>query len=109
MSELEQGVAAAYAAKTLGELVPLTADLPESFRSKPQAPRRAAEGVPPRAAAPSRSMQLAPVRFALGLFLVNVLIWAAVSVGASERVYFWPVWTAIPLVFATVGLLGQRR
>ena len=46
---------------------------------------------------------------ALGLFLVNVLIWAAVSIGTGQWIYFWPVWTAIPLVFALAGLAGTRR
>ena len=45
----------------------------------------------------------------LGLFLVNVLIWAAVSVGTGELIYFWPVWTAIPLVFALANRVAQGR
>jgi len=38
-----------------------------------------------------------------------VLIWAAVSAGTGELIYFWPVWTAIPLVFALATLVAQGR
>jgi hypothetical protein len=44
---------------------------------------------------------------ALGIFLVCTLIWAAVSIGSGDLTYFWPIWTAIPLVFAMVGVIGQ--
>jgi hypothetical protein len=56
-----------------------------------------------------RQGRRAAVAGALGLFLVNVLVWAAVSLGTREWVYFWPVWTAIPLVFAVANLVGQGR
>lgn len=110
VAELDERVAAAYRAKTLGELVPLTADLPASYRqpaSGQPVPR------PVSAPAPRRShgggYPGIPVVGALGIFLVNVLIWASVAIGTQEMVYFWPVWTAIPLVFAVVGMIGQRR
>ena len=106
--ELDERVAAAYAAKTMGELAPLTADLP-SGRSL--APRSAS--TPARPAADreiEHGARRAAVGGALGLFLVNVLIWAAVSIGAGNLIYFWPIWTAIPLVFAVVGAVaGSSR
>ena len=108
VAELDERVAAAYAAKTLGDLVPLTADLPTPYQSPPvPAPRRAAPAPAPedRDGGPD----LGAVRIFLGVFLVNVLIWAAVSVGSGDLAYFWPVWTAIPLVFAAVGAIGGRR
>jgi hypothetical protein len=107
VTELDERVAAAYAAKTLGELAPLTADLPAPYPAAPQ--RRAAAGLPAKQDphGPGPAVRWAPVTGALGLFLVNVLIWAAVSLGTQNVIYFWPVWTAIPLVFAVVGVIGQ--
>ena len=105
--ELDERVAAAYAAKTLGELAPLTADLPTA---RSPAPRAAATPVRP---APDREIERtasrAAVGGALGLFLVNVLIWVAVSVGTGNAIYFWPIWTAIPLVFAVAAAIGSGR
>jgi Domain of unknown function (DUF1707) len=107
VTELDERVTSAYAAKTLGELAPLTADLPAPYPAAPL--RRAAAGPPARQDphGPSNAVRWAPVGGALGLFLVNVLIWAAVSIGTQNVIYFWPVWTAIPLVFAVVGVIGQ--
>jgi hypothetical protein len=107
VTELDERVAAAYGAKTLGELVPLTADLPAQYPAAPL--RRAAAGPPAKQDphSPGTAVRWAPVGGALGLFLLNVLIWAAVSLGTRNAVYFWPVWTAIPLVFAVVGVIGQ--
>jgi len=110
MAELDERVAAAYAAKTIGQLRPLTADLPISAAP---APRPAPPPARPAPAEPEpvsdRQGRRAAVAGALGLFLVNVLVWAAVSLGTREWVYFWPVWTAIPLVFAVANLVGQGR
>jgi hypothetical protein len=108
--ELDERVAAAYAAKTLGELVPLTADLPVS-RSRSPVPQSASAPVPAAAGdgEVSRTASRAAIGGALGLFLVNVLIWAAVSLGTGDWIYFWPIWTAIPLVFAIVGTVAQGR
>ncbi len=108
VGELDERVAAAYAAKTLGELVPLTADLPAEPGYRP-APGTTPVPRPARPVAASGSDRWAPVGGALGLFLVSVLIWAVISVSSGELTYFWPVWTAIPLVFTVAGALGQRR
>ena len=125
VGELDERVAAAYAAKTLGELVPLTADLPVPHQPPPSgapahrspdrpAPRprplqsQSHSQEPMLPAEPGAAIRWAPLSGSLALFLVNVLIWAAVSVGDGELVYFWPVWTAIPLVIATVAMIGQR-
>jgi hypothetical protein len=104
--ELDERVAAAYAAKTMGELAPLTADLP-SDRSL--APRSATPARPAADREIEHGGRRAAVGGALGLFLVNVLIWAAVSIGAGNLIYFWPIWTAIPLVFAVVGAVAGSR
>ena len=42
--------------------------------------------------------------------LVNLVIWAAVSVSAGDLVYFWPIWVAGPwgAVLLARTLLGGR-
>jgi hypothetical protein len=107
VAELDERVAAAYAAKTLGELVPLTADLPVGQQAgRSAAPVARAYRVPAPAGAPSPAVRWAPVTGALGLFLVNVVIWGAISLGTGELIYFWPIWTAIPLALALVGMIA---
>jgi hypothetical protein len=112
VGELDERVSAAYAAKTLGELVPLTADLPVG-RSQPAAPparRETAQPVPPEQGEAARWVGAGG---ALSIFLVCTLIWGAIALGQGHLSYFWPIWTAIPLVFAVVGAVGrgpaQRR
>ena len=72
-----------------------------------------------------RTGSRAAVGGAFGLFLLNVLIWAVVSLSSREWIYFWPIWTAIPFitpglnrkekryaipfVFAVMGLASQSR
>jgi uncharacterized membrane protein YccC len=111
VAELDERVAAAYAAKTLGELVPLTADLPagqKEPRSRPAPPARREDSAPARREGAGN--RWAGVRGSLALFIVCTLIWAVTNIGGdSELSYFWPVWTAIPLVFAVVGAVGQGR
>jgi hypothetical protein len=48
--------------------------------------------------------------------LVNVVIWAVVSLGSRELVYFWPIWVAGPWgavlvaqAIAVRGGEGRRR
>ncbi len=107
VAELDERVAAAYAAKTLGELGPLTADLPPSpvpaRRSAP--PARRAEDRPEPAGGSSGVTHWAPVGAAFGVFLLNVVIWGAVSLGNGHPVYFWPIWVAIPLALALIRVV----
>ena len=71
VSELEERSASAYGARTLAELAPLLADLPEP------APRGRERG---------RAGPRAIGRLAL-LAAVLIVIWAATGFG-----YFWPLW-----------------
>jgi uncharacterized protein DUF1707 len=106
VSELDERVAAAYQAKTLGELVPLTADLPAQYAASPV--RRPAPQSPARPAPEGHeTARWAPVAGGLAIFLVNVVIWAAVSAGTGDLIYFWPIWTAIPLVLALIGMVAS--
>lgn len=101
VGELDERVAAAYAAKTLGELVPLTADLPAPHRAAPGTPaRREAAAVPARAEASGRWV---PVGAMVGVFLINVLIWGVIALAGSDAPYFWPVWLLIPLGLAVLA------
>lgn len=107
VGELDERVAAAYAAKTLGELVPLTADLPVGQqKARSAAPARRADHAPVPAGAPGPAVRWAPVTGALGLFLVNVLIWGVISISTGSLIYFWPIWTAIPFALAVIGMIA---
>jgi DUF1707 SHOCT-like domain len=113
VAELDERIAAAYKAKTMGELVPLTADLPAQYVASPVR-RPAAPPPAPRSDGPSEAVRWAPVTGMLGIFLLNVLIWGIVSVTSGEFIYFWPAWLGIPLVLALIGSIssggrGHRR
>jgi hypothetical protein len=88
--ELAERLDRVYAARTIGELHELTADLP----SLPLAPAaRGTELARRRAELRSRLLQQAGGAFTP--FVICTLIWAATGAG-----YFWPVWVLIfPLVF----------
>jgi hypothetical protein len=111
VGELDERVAAAYAAKTLGELVPLTADLPVG-RARAAGPARR-ETAPAQPHQHAEAARWVGAGGALSIFLVCTLIWGAIALGQGHLSYFWPIWTAIPLVFAVVGAIGmgssQRR
>jgi len=120
--ELDERVTAAYAAKTVGELQPLTADLPAS---SPAVWRPAEAGGsrpvarPPRV--PERRQKGQLVRTALRwqlsawltAVLVNVVVWTLVSLSSHELVYFWPIWVAGPwgalLLAQAVTWRGEDR
>jgi Domain of unknown function (DUF1707) len=92
--ELEERLAAAYGARTIGQLVPLTADLPATPAPEPSRP-----GV----------LESPHVRRRLASFLtVNlacIAIWLATGADSS----FWPGWvllgTGIALVAALVRVV----
>jgi DUF1707 SHOCT-like domain len=120
VAELDERLAAAYAAKTIGELRPLTADLPAgnpgvtpfpSARAhRPAGETPAPYGAPaPAARWPARDPAL---RGWLSVIAVNIGIWAVISITTGHVIYFWPVWLLIPLLMMTVRRLtggGYRR
>jgi hypothetical protein len=87
MPEFEERLDAAYAARTLGDLVPLTRDLPAAA---PVAPRR-----PAQVAHPGGSHRGAWASW-LAAVLVCTTIWAISAVGAHDSGDFWPIWVAGP-------------
>lgn len=103
---------AALAARTHADLVPLTSDLPA------EAPiSRARTG---DEAAPARQSSVTADRVWRGAWgawatavLVNVVIWALVSISAGDIKYFWPIWVAGPwgavLLAGTLFARAGRR
>jgi Domain of unknown function (DUF1707) len=90
VAELEERIGSAYRARTLAELQPLLADLPDHAQR-----RRDSRAAPPR---------VAIAQFAL-LATLLIAIWAATGAG-----YFWPLWPIIgTLWFAGPSALGRRR
>jgi Domain of unknown function (DUF1707) len=94
-SELEERVEAALAARTVGDLEPLLADLPRRPPAPaPSQPRRGAWRLPGAWAG------------FLRIGVVLVVIWALTGAG-----YFWPVWPLIGLAFFALkgGCRRSRR
>lgn len=109
LAELDERVATAYKAKTLGELRPLLTDLPNPPATRGGARPKPVPVVPPVLPTAAASLpaertgphrvpawirwQLYPWAFVVS---VNVLIWLFVSIGIGHAAYFWPVWVAGP-------------
>jgi hypothetical protein len=122
LDEYDERLQQAYAAKTYGELDRLLVDLPtvapaERSQVAPH-PAAAAQAEPARSGASPAEVRrwLAGVWGAwLIAVLINVVIWAAVSLGNHEVIYFWPIWVggpwgAVLLAITISGLLsGQPR
>ena len=84
VDELDERLDRVYAARTLGELVPIVSDLP------------AAE--PARAPQPKRSQRRPDLVPFIAVNLLLIVIWAATGAG-----YFWPIW---PLLGWGIGLIA---
>jgi hypothetical protein len=105
IAELDERIAAVYAAKTIGELRPLTADLPppagsvQPFRPRDaRSPARTAGGEV-RPADDEAANARRGVAGSAGVVAINVLIWGIISAD-GEVAYFWPVWLLIPLALS---------
>ena len=86
VDELDERLDRVYAARTLGDLAPVVADLPDL--PAPSAPER-----------PARRRSLRPEVVAyLAVNLMLIVIWAATGAG-----YFWPIW---PLLGWGIGLMA---
>jgi hypothetical protein len=99
VEEFSERLDAVYAARTHGDLVPLTSDLPDPARAgsagRAPAARSGDETLPARQGDESHGLRAAWAVWATAVF-VNVAIWAVVSVGVQGMVYFWPIWVAGP-------------
>jgi len=89
VDELDERLDRVYAARTVGELSPVVADLPAPA-PKPQPPSR---GLTPRRRRPELAAFVA-------VNLMLIVIWAATGAG-----YFWPIW---PILGWGLGLIGPR-
>ncbi len=128
LTEYDDRLRQAYAAKTYGELDELLVDLPaaaspERSQLLPSEAGGAGQAVPSAPGVPgARPAEVR--RWIAGIWatwlvavFVNVVIWASVSLGNGELVYFWPIWVAGPwgavlLAITISGLIsgqGQRR
>jgi hypothetical protein len=97
MPEYERRVAAAFAARSAGELRSLVTDLPvaQLLRNDPR--RREA-----RHAAARLSVRLHLASYLLMVVIV-LTVWTAVALSGGTT-YFWPVW---PILGAGIGVLSH--
>jgi hypothetical protein len=104
LDEFDQRVAAAYAARTYGDLDALTADLP------PEAPLSAPAASAVRPAAEAARPDRAAVSAWAGASVLNLVIWGIVAVSVGEWVYPWWIWVAGPWgVLLLVRWVGTQR
>jgi len=97
LAEVDERLGRVYAATYVGDLAPLTTDLPD-------AGRRLAP-VDPRVRSRAKAVARAHVAGYVGLVVLMVAIW--VATGADY--YFWPVWPAIGMLPAVVSHLAAAR
>ncbi len=118
MDEYLDRMGLASEAVTYGDLVPLSADLPESTsvaRREP-APASALPPQPPPAAVARRGLPT-PLKVLWTIWgaivAVNVVVWVLASATTAHLIYPWPVWVAGPwgaiLLVVTVGVTHIRR
>lgn len=100
-TELEQRLDQVHAARTYGELAPITADLPEVV-SAAQLKRQQAE----KAAKRRRDLRAGWASW-LGVSVIVNIVWVASWLAGGESPgYYWPIWVMGPwggaMVLATV-------
>ena len=103
LHEFEERSSTAYAAKTEGQLVPLTSDLPANVGLTPKSP-----AVPSTAEvmAKRRSRLLTPGELRwVRIAVILTGIWAVTSVASGHLTLFWPIF---PIGIWGAVLLAQR-
>jgi hypothetical protein len=108
LAEYDERVAHAYAARTLGELAELTADLPALGTPPAAGPAPApahSPGVQSACGPAGRGRNALAWQAWLRTALVVTSIWLITSLASGSPDYFWPVWVVGP--WGAV-LLGQR-
>jgi Domain of unknown function (DUF1707) len=106
VGELDERVTAAYAAKTMGELKPLTVDLPPAgtvARRQASLPERIPGA---EVARDERAEARRAVAGMGGVFVLNVVIWGVISAASGDSIYFWPVWILIPVAIAVIRAIA---
>ena len=97
LAEVDERLAAVYAATHVADLGPLTADLPEGGR----------RFAPVDLAARSRARGLARAHLAGYVALVLLMVGIWVAAGADH--HFWPIWPALGMLPAVVSHLAAAR
>jgi len=111
VEEYDDRLARAYAARTYGELAPLTADLPDQPRPAvvaPPAPVATGARADDGACAGSGAWTAGGVhawRSWAATSLIVLTVWLVTMVASQELVYPWPIWVIGPW---GVVLLAQR-
>src|SRR4051812_44158069 len=106
LHEYDDRLQRTYAAKTYADLDGLLDDLPGTIPVQQSQIQPAAAPPPPVASSASpRSNNRQWVGPYAGVVLVCTLIWLITSIASGELLYFWPVWTFIPLI---LGFFGRR-
>ncbi|MGH3755111.1 MAG: DUF1707 SHOCT-like domain-containing protein [Pseudonocardiaceae bacterium] len=101
LTDYDERVQQAWAARTYGELAALTADLP-------QAQRPAAPAARHEVRQPHRRGRAAVAAWA-SASVINLLIWAIVSLATLSLIYPWWVWVAGPWGAVLLGRwIGER-
>ncbi|MGY2065965.1 DUF1707 SHOCT-like domain-containing protein [Blastococcus sp. SYSU DS0619] len=109
VAEYDERLARAYAARTFGELAPLTADLPRTAGASAARPTGAlAETAAPAPACAGQQRALWAVWGSwASTALIVLAVWAVSCVATGELRYFWPFWVIVPwgamLAFGTLG------
>lgn len=97
LSEVDERLAAVYAARFAGELAPLTADLPDGGRRLAPVDLRA------------RSRALAGARAHLAGYVALVAVMVGIWVATGADYYFWPIWPALGMLPGVVGHFAVAR
>lgn len=103
LTEFDERVAAAWAARTYGELDALVEDLPPAPVAAVPVPRSAS---PVARSGPERGAVTAWA----GASALNLMIWGIIAVSVGEWIYPWWIWVAGPWgVLLLVQWMGARR
>ncbi len=94
LEEADERIRQAYAARTRGDLMPLTADLPDGGRRllDPEPKKRNAGWL----------VKYPRLAWLVPLAALLIGIWAVTSIAAGEVNYFWPVWPIMFIGFAVI-------
>jgi Flp pilus assembly protein TadB len=109
LAEFDERVAAAWAARTYGELVPVTADLPPQPKAAEPVEQVARRADHHRGWSPPGTHG-SPLRAWAAASAINLVIWAVVSIATLSLVYPWWIWVAGPWgVMLLVRRVSERR
>ncbi|MGH3097720.1 MAG: DUF1707 SHOCT-like domain-containing protein [Streptosporangiales bacterium] len=109
LDEFQERANAVYAAKTFGDLEPLTVDLPA--RPVQEHPQEAKDEDEECASGRGRLMAMWSPWLTTSVICIG--IWLISMLASSQFIYPWPVWVAGPwgviLLVATLGGTGSQR